>query len=479
MNEIYDVLIIGAGVIGSSIARYLTRYNCKILVLEKNNDVGDETSSKNSAIVHSGYDPKEGTLKAKFNVLGNKMMPKLCEELDVPFIKNGSITVGYTDEDIETLKKLMVRGQNNGVKVEFLSKEKLFELEPNVSREAVCGLLCEDAGIVSPFNLTVNLMENAVDNGATLLLNNKVAKIEKKPEFYEVFNEKGEVFKAKVVVNCAGLYSENITKMLEEPKYKIIPRKGEYYVLDHFDDNFVKHTLFMCPTKVGKGVLVSPTTSLNYILGPSNEDSAKDDNSTDALTLNKVKEAAFKLVPSIPMINNIRQFAGVRANCSLGDFVIEESKENERFYNIAGIQSPGLASSPAIGEYVSDLIRDKLNLSVNPNFNPRIRPHYSLKSLGKEKYNELIKENPLYGKLICRCEKVSEAQIIDAIHRNVGATTIKGVKKRVRPGFGKCQGTFCEESVLNILARELKLPLDQIKYSTDSNNVLLDTKKGK
>lgn len=476
---LYDAIIIGGGVIGASVARYLSRFNGKFLVLEKNNDVGDETSSKNSAIVHSGYDPKEGTLKAKFNVLGNKMMPKVCEELDVPFKKIGSLTVAFSDEEIETCKKLLERAKNNGVKAELLSKEKLFEIEPNISREALGAILCEDAGIVSPFNLVVNFMENAMDNGVELRLNTKVTKIEKIMDFYRVFVENNDFFETKTIINCAGLYSENITKMVEEPTYHIIPRKGQYYVLDHFDNDRVKHTLFMCPTKVGKGVLVSPTTSMNYILGPSNEDSSKEDNSTDPVILGEVKAAALKLVPNIPFMENIRQFAGVRANCSVGDFVIEESKLNPGFFNVAGIQSPGLASSPAIGEYVSNLVKDKLSLPSKNNWNPRIKEHYSLAKLGREKYNELIKKDPSYGHLICRCEKVSEGQIVDAIHRNCGATTIKGVKKRVRPGFGKCQGTFCEEFVLNILARELNVPLTDIKYSTLNNNVLVEGRKGK
>lgn len=476
---VYDVVIIGGGVIGASIARYLTRYDGRVLVLERHNDVGDDTSSKNSAIVHSGYDPKEGTLKAKFNVLGNKMMPKLCEELDVPFMKIGSLTIAFSDEEIETCKMLIERAKHNGVRAELLSKEKLLEIEPNVSKEAYGAILCEDAGIVSPFNLTVNLMENAVNNGAELKLNTEVVDIKKIGEIYKVFAKNGEVFEAKTIVNAAGLYSENITAMVEEPRYKIVPRKGQYYIFDWIEHDYVKHTLFMCPTKVGKGVLVSPTTSLNLIVGPSNEDSEKEDNSTSPDILAQVKAAALKMVPNLPFQANIRQFAGVRANCSTGDFVIEESTVNPGFFNVAGIQSPGLASSPAIGEYVSDLVRDKLGLKANPNFEPTIKPHYSLRKLGREKYNELVKKDPRYGHLICRCEQVSEGEILDCIHRNVGATTIKGVKKRVRPGFGRCQGTFCEEFVLNILARELGKPLNEIKYSTNDNNVLLPTRKGK
>lgn len=478
-NSFYDVVVIGGGVIGTSIARYLSRFELKGLLIEKHSDVGEETSSANSAIVHSGYDPKPGTLKAKFNVLGNRMMPKVCEELNVSFIKNGSITVGFNDEDYETLQNLLKRAEINGVKAKFLDYEEIHKLEPNLTNKVKFGILCEDSGIISPFGLTVAFMENAMDNGFELMLDTEVVDIKKNNEFYEVYiKNSGTKILTKAVVNAAGYHADEILKMVEDIKYKINPRKGEYVVLDHFNDNFLKHTIFMCPTKVGKGVLVSPTTSFNYIVGPSNDLCEKDDFSTDSLTIDSIKETANRIVKNIPYQETIRTFSGIRANPENDDFTIEESEKNSLFFNVYGIMSPGLASSPAIGEYVSDLIKERLNLKENKNFNPNRRAYPSLKKLGKEKYNELIKENPSFGRIVCRCEKVSEGEIIDSIHRNCGARTVKGVKRRIRPGFGKCQGSFCQEEVIKILARELNIDPSEVRYKDIGSEVLKYTSKG-
>lgn len=477
-NFRYDVLIIGGGVIGTSIARYLSRYNLKLALLEKHNDVGDEASGANSGIMHSGYDPLPGTKKAYFNVLGNKMIETVSKELDVSFKRIGSLTISLSEEDDKTLVELAKRAKENGVEVELLSKAETLKIEPNLIKDVRGALFAKSAGVVSPFGLTVNLMENAMDNGAELFLNSEVVKIEKTGDFYKVFTKNDNIFECKALVNAAGVYSDEIVKMLETPSFKITPRKGEYYVLDHFDNEFLKHTIFMCPTKIGKGVLISQTASGNYLVGPSNDPSSKEDNSTDSLTLSEIKKIAQRICPSLPFDENIRQFSGIRPNNDTDDFIIEESKVNGNFFIVGGIMSPGLASSLAIGEYVSDLVAKKLNLTKKEKFNPTIKKHLSLGKLGKEKFNELIKENPLYGRMVCRCEKVSEAEIMDSINRNCGAHTIKGVKKRVRPGFGKCQGTFCESEVLKILARELKCDLSDICYSDLGTNVVLKSTKG-
>jgi glycerol-3-phosphate dehydrogenase len=468
----YDVIIIGAGVTGGSIACYLARFKLKCLILEKHNDVGEETSSANSAIVHSGYDPKPGTVKAKFNVLGCQMMPKVCEELDVAFNKIGSLTVGFNDEDHETLEGLLKRAQENNVKARIVEQAELREMEPNISDEAQCALFCEDAGIVNPFGLTVSFIENALDNGCELKLNHEVEEIQKIDGIYKVICKNGEMFETKVLVNASGQNSASIHSLVETPNYKIATRKGEYILLDHFNANWVKHTLFMCPTKVGKGVLVSPTTSFNYIVGPSNDLTTMNDTSTDAKTFDYLKIQAQKLIKNIPYQETIREFAGVRANPDTDDFIIEESKENKGFFEVGGIMSPGLASSPAIGEYVSNLIQQELNLEVNKNYNPLIRKHESLKTMSAKSYNEFIKQHPEYGNFICRCEKVTEGEIVDVIHRNCGAHTVKGVKKRTRAGFGKCQGTFCQEEVIKILARELHVSTKDINYSELGTNVM-------
>ena len=479
MNKLIDVIIIGGGVIGASIARYLSRFHVSTLVLEKNNDVGDEASGANSGIVHSGYDPLPNTNKAKFNVEGNKMMEEVCNELGVPFKRIGSLTLSFSEEDDETLKELQKRGKENGVETTILSKEEVLKMEPNLSQEIRGALLAPSAGIVSPFALTIGLMENAINNGVKLLLNERVIHLDKKANFYNVLCESGDIFESKVIVDAAGIYSDRIEKMLEKPCFKIIPRKGEYFVLDHFNNEFIKHTIFMCPTKVGKGVLISQTTNGNYLVGPSNDVSKAGDVSTDSLTLEEIKKTALKICPTLPFGENIRQFSGIRPNSDVDDFIIKESETNDGFFIVGGIMSPGLASSLAIGKYVSELIKNKLDLKENKSFNPLNKKRLSLSKLGEEKYNELIKENPLYGHMICRCEKVSEAQIIDAIHRNCGARTIKGVKKRVGAGFGKCQGTFCEVEVAKILARELHQDLSQICYSEKETNVVLESLKGK
>lgn len=300
-NKEFDVIIIGAGVIGSAIARYLTRFETNILVLEKHNDVGDEASGANSGIVHSGYDPLPGTNKAKFNVLGAKMMKKVCEELDVPYQNIGSLTISFNEEDNKTLLDLQKRGFENGVETKILTREETLALEPNLSKEVRGALLAPTAGIVSPFELTVKLMENAIDNGAVLKLNSEVTKIKKIDGFYKVFCKNGAEFISKCIVDAAGLYSDKVEAFVEITKFKITPRKGEYFVLDHFDPNFIKHTIFMCPTKVGKGVLISQTTSGNYLVGPSNDASDVDDTSTDAETLNVIKKTALKICSSLPL----------------------------------------------------------------------------------------------------------------------------------------------------------------------------------
>jgi Predicted dehydrogenase len=480
-NEvIYDSLIIGGGVIGCSIARYLSRYKGSFILLERHNDVGDETSSANSAIVHSGYDPKPGTLKARFNVEGNKMMEGLTKELDVPYKKIGSITVALNEEDLKTLDELNERAKINGVDAKLLTKEETIAIEPNINKNILASLYCKDAGIVSPFSLTVSLMENAMDNGVYLKLNSEVVEIKKEGTLYRVKDQNGLTYLAKTLINATGVNSEVVTKYLEEPSFHINPTKGEYILLDHFNTQWIKHTLFMCPSKVGKGVLVSPTTSYNYIVGPSATLTKIGDASCDSETYAFLREKAKSLVDNIPYFETIKGFAGVRANNDHDDFIIEESNKNPGFYLVCGIMSPGLASSPAIGKYVSELVKNKLKLNENLKFNPRIRPHKNLLEMNLNSYNALIKEQPEFGRFICRCEKVSEGEVKDVINRNCGAHTIKGVRKRTRAGFGKCQGAFCQLEVLKILAKELHCEMDEINYSDLGTNILVqDSKEGK
>lgn len=473
----YDVIIIGAGVIGCSIARALSKYELNVLTLEKNADVGDETSSANSAIIHSGYDPHPGTLKAKFNVLGNKLFPKLCEELDVEFKRIGSLTIALTEEETKTLEVLHENGLKNGVNTRIIDKEELFKIEPFVTKKAQKALLAEDAGIVNPFELCVALMENAMDNGMILKLNEEVNNIIYENHYYKVFTNKSE-YETKIVINAAGINSDIINNFISDAKETILPRKGEYYVLDHFPNDYVKHTLFSLPSDRGKGILVSPTTHNNYLIGPSSEfTDDKDDKNTDKKTLDNVLKEAYRLVDYIPMEYMIRQFSGLRAYHQSNDFVINMPKNG--FINLLGIQSPGLASSPAIALEVCSMVNNIINLKEKESFNPYRRKVIRLNNLSIEERNEIIKKDSRYGIIVCRCEKVSLGEVIDTINRNCGATTIKGVKKRCRPGFGKCQGGFCEPLILDILSKELgKTPLD-ICYSNKGSFILKEETKVK
>lgn len=474
-----DVILIGAGVVGSLIARKLSSYELNVLVIDKENDVGNVTSMANSAIVHSGYDPKPGTLKAKFNVLGNRMFPKLCEELDVHFEQNGSLTVAIYDEQLPMLEELSERAKVNGVPTRILSKEELLELEPNLSKDVKGAILAPTAGIINPFTLPVHAMENAIDNGVKLHLDEEVIDIKKIDDHFIVKTNKNE-YETKVVINAAGVYSDKIHAMIEPIDYYITARKGEYFVLDHYGEDLVKHTIFPLPSEKGKGILVAKTTSNNFIVGPSSEPvDDKEDVATDKETLDNIRKQATLLVPNIPFNQVIRSFSGLRPTPSTHDFVIGPAKCSKAFINVSGIESPGYVSSPAIAEYVVDeLVKDVLPLKKNPTFNPILRKRVHLNELSMEERNKLIKENPDYGVVICNCEKVTLGEIRDELSRSCPPRTIKGVKKRTRAGFGKCQGGFCQPLVLKELAKANKEEINNVLYDKDGSFIAhYDSKK--
>ena len=469
----YDVIIIGAGVVGAQIARRLSKYKLNILVLEKENDVGDGSSSANSAIIHSGYDPIPGTLKAKLNVLGNQMYDEICSDLDVEFKRIGSLTLSNSEEEDEMLKELVLRAEQNNVEVKLINQEELRQIEPNVSKSARMALFAPTAGIINPFELVVALMENAVDNGVELKLSEEVINIKRENDLFTVYTSNNTYY-SNYIINASGLYSDKVNEMINPKSFSIIPTKGEYTVLDHFDKNYVKHTLFNVPSKKGKGVLVSPTTSNNYLVGPSSEVILeKDDTSCNYEILQNVKSKAYDLVDILRTDQQIKQFAGIRAVSDTKDFVIEETSYH--FINVAGIQSPGLASSPAIAVMVCDMIKNK---EEKENWNPKRRPLVRLNKMSFEERKEFVSNNPLFGKIICRCEKITEGEILDVINRSCGATTIKGVKKRIRPGFGKCQGGFCQSYVLDILSRELNKDKKTITYGKTGSYILKERTKG-
>jgi glycerol-3-phosphate dehydrogenase len=464
----YDVLIIGAGITGILVSRELARYQLNIAILERSNDVGNKTTSANSAIIHSGCDPEPGTNKAKFNILGNAMFDELTKQLDVEFRRNGSLTIALSEDQLKALDALEERSKINGVPFKRLSKQEVLALESHLSNNVTGALFFPTAGIIDPFNLSIHAMENAIDNGVHLFLREEVIDIKKKVSHYLVKTKIGE-YKSKIVINAAGNHADVIAKMVEPIDWSIIPRKGEYFILDHFAKGFVEHTIFPLPSDKGKGVLISPTTSDNYIVGPSSEPILdKDDYSTDGPTLQSVRQQALAMVPSIPFGKVIRVFSGLRPSSSRHDFIIEYSRSDSRFINVAGIESPGLVSSPAIAQYVvNELVRPLISLKEKSNFNPNIRPYVHLNKMSKKEREIFVKENPEFAEMVCSCEKVSVGEIKDLLVRSCPPRSIKGVKRRTRAGFGRCQGGFCQPKILFLLANHygvspLEIPLDDV-----------------
>ncbi len=465
----YDVLIIGAGVIGSFVARELSKYDLKVIVLEKENDVGNVTSAANSGIIHSGYDPLPNTNKAKHNINGNKLYKQICSDLDVEFDVIGSLTCATNKEEIQALESLMLRSKENDVKVELLNKKQVQKLEPFISDAVEAALYAKTAGIINPFELCVALMENAVDNGVVLNLNKQVKMINKNDDFYLVETD-NKTYQAKVVVNAAGLFADKMAAFVGLDNFKITPRKGEYIVLDHFLKPFVSHVIFPAPSKVSKGILITPTTSLNYLIGPTStliDD--REDFSTEKLTMQEIKTKASKIVKDIPFHHNIRQFAGLRATSTNGDFVIQEK---DGFITLGGIDSPGLASAPSIARSACEMVGKTLKLKLKKDYNPKRKHVVRIKDLSDKERIDLIKKDKNYGRIVCRCEGISEGEVIDSINRNVGARTIKGVKKRCRPGAGMCQGGFCEPLIINILAKQLSKDVMDIEYDVKGSKIL-------
>ena len=475
----YDLTIIGGGVIGGSILRNLSRYDLKICLLEKEDDVCMGQSKANSGIVHAGFDAAVGSLKAKFNVLGNEMMPDFAKELGVKYVNNGSLVVAFSFEEIKTLEELRERGIKNGVKgLEILDREELVNKEPNISDEAVGALFAPTGGIVCPYELTIAAIGNAMDNGAVLITNFDVCKIDGEFGNFTVYSQDGQKVETKAVINCAGLGGQKIAELVGDDYIKLGGRKGEYILLDRESGDFVSHTLFFTPTAKGKGILVSQTVDKNIILGPTAEEIPDGDTSTSAEGLNSVIEKANKMCKNVPLYNTITSFAGVRAYSDRHDFIIEESKNKKGVIHCVGIESPGLTSAPAIAKYVTENLVDKLfDLKEKKDFNPIRKPDYFFKNLSDDEKNEIIKTSPEYGHIICRCEQITEGEIIRAVKENPPAKNIDAVKRRTRAGMGRCQGGFCQPQVAEIIAETLGIPLTDVTKSGKGSNLVLERTK--
>ncbi len=471
---VYDVVIIGAGVVGSVLSRELTRFNLKVAVLEKENDVAMGASKANSGIVHGGFDPEPETLKARLNVKGVDMLYALARELNVPFKQNGSLVCAFSKEEESALHELYGRGIKNGVKeMSLISGDEARRLEPELSKSVTLALRVPTAGIICPYEVTVAAMGNAMDNGAELFLNFAVTAIEK-PECFELFSADGRQVKAKFVINCAGCYADKIAKAVGDTSFEIIPRAGEYMLLDKAEGKRVSHTVFQVPTKEGKGILVTPTVDGNLLTGPTAmKAESPDSTETTADGLETVKRLSLKSVPSVDFRQVITSFSGVRSSVKGGDFIIEESKTQKGFINVAGIDSPGLSSSAAIAEYTVGILKKAgLKLTENPDFNGHRDDPHAFKKMSEQEKDEFIKQNPAYGKIICRCETVSEGEIREVIRRNPKPSDIDGVKRRTRSGMGRCQGGFCQPFVMKLIAEEQGKALTDITKNGKGSYVL-------
>ncbi|MBE6651546.1 MAG: NAD(P)/FAD-dependent oxidoreductase [Ruminococcaceae bacterium] len=469
----YDVAVIGAGVVGGMIARELSRYKLNTVIIEKEADVAMGATRANSAIVHAGFDAKEGSLKAKLNVQGSEMMAEVAHELGVKYLNNGAFVVAFTEEENEAVKDLLVRGQKNGVKgLEIIDGDELRRREPAISKDAISALWAPTSAIICPYELAISAIGNAMDNGVELLTDTPVTSLEKKGDAWII---NGEI-EAGTVINAAGVYSGEIAALAGDKSIEITPRRGEYLLCDRESGDFVNATIFRTPSSMGKGILISPTVDHNLILGPTAENiDDKDDRRTTREGLAKVaKEATYETV-NLPIRKVITSFTGLRAVGNTGDFIINEPISG--FINAAGIESPGLSSAPAIAKYIVEIIKKTRTLEKNENFNP-IRPaSHAFREMSMEEKNEVIKRDPRYGQIVCRCEKITEGEIVAAINQNPKAKTVDAVKRRTRATMGRCQGGFCMPIIASIISRELEIDIEEVTKSGKGSEIVVSKTK--
>ncbi len=475
-----NIIIIGAGVIGCAVARELSRFEAKITVLEKGNDVAVGASKANSGIVHAGFDAHPGSAKAYYNVKGAALFSKKAAELDFPFRTNGALVLNFDQNKTSAIEDLYNQGIANGVSgLEIISGDRAREMEPEISDSVVNALYAPTSGIVSPYEMTIAYAENAATNDVEFLFEKEVYSLEKNNDEFTIKTADGDIFTADCVINCAGVYGDVINNMICTEKHSIIARKGEYDLLDKSYGNITDKTLFQLPTAMGKGVLVAPTTHGNIIVGPTAADTEEKDNAnTSPEGLKSAWEQASLSVKSLPKSGIITQFAGLRAHSLKNDFTIGES-DTENFYNCIGIESPGLTSAPAIGETIAETVSVKFSLPNKTNFiaERKAIPHFA--ALNNKQRAELIAQNPLYGNIVCRCEVVTEGEIVEAIHRKPGAKDIDGIKRRTRAGMGRCQAGFCTPKIMEILSRELNIPIKNVTKFGNKSSIILDREDNK
>ena len=473
---IYDVAIVGAGVIGGMLARELSKYRLSVCILEKENDVAMRASHANSGIVHGGYDPVPGTLKAKLNADGVEMLFQAAKELHVPFKRNGSMVCAFSSEEEPMIHELYEQGQQNGIPgLRILSGDEARAMEPNLSEAVTKVLLVTNAGIVCPYDLTIAAIGNAMDNGVQLYRNFQVCGICRENDAFTITSTAAQQVQSRYLVNCAGAYSDTVARMAGDDFFTIIPRAGEYMLMDKLEGSRVSHTLFQCPTAQGKGILVSPTADGNLLVGPTAKVvDTPDSNDTTPAGLAEVERLSAKSVPSVNFRQVITSFTGIRASTSNGEFILQASSHVPGLVHAGGIDSPGLTCCVSIARYLTGILQEQgLLLEEKENWNCHRENPHAFRDMSEEEKNAYIQQHPEYGKIVCRCETVSEGEIIHAIRSNPQALDIDAVKRRTRSGMGRCQGGFCGPYVMELISRELSIPMEQVtKFGGNSHMVI-------
>ncbi|PUU87234.1 NAD(P)/FAD-dependent oxidoreductase [Halanaerobium sp.] len=469
-----NVVIVGAGAIGGAIARELSKYELDVVLIEKNQEIGGEATVSNSAIIHTGYDAKPGTLESELVVAANPMYDKLTEELNVPFKRTGAILAAVNEEELEALPKIIEKSYKNGVyDIEYLTSEKIKKLEPEISDNVKGGILIPRESIIDPFLLNIAYVENAHKNGVEVMLSTEVLDIKTENNKVEsVKTNKGSI-KTDYVINAAGVHCDEIAEMVDLCDFKEHPRKGEFFILDKATPYDLNSIILPVPTKLTKGKLITPTIHGNLLLGPTAEDiEDKSDRSVTEEGLKSIIKDVQNRVPKVSQFDSIKQYAGLRPTRTPAGYYIE-NYELEGFIGLSGIRSTGLTSSPSVAKYVVDLLQSEgLNLIPDNNFDPYREPITKFNELSLKEKEQIISKNPEYGRIVCRCETITEGEIVEAIKRPLGAKTVDGVKRRVRAGTGRCQAGFCRPRVVQILSRELGIPEVEIEQKEKGSKIL-------
>lgn len=466
-----DIIVIGAGVVGCSIARELSKYNLDVLVVEKNSDVSEGISKGNSGIVHAGYNEKIGTLKAKLNIEGNKIFDDLSRDLQFPFKRNGAFILAFKDEEMKALESLKENGEKLGVEgLEILTREEALNIEPNLNKKIVGVLNVKTSGIVSPYEMTIALAENAAENGVEFKLNSKVTNIEKISEGYKVTLNNKELVSGKLIINASGLEGAFLNNLVSMSKREINPVKGEYCLFDKVAGAMINKTLFQVPNKLSKGVLVTPTAEGNLLVGPNAVEGKTLETSREGI--DEILDNSKKSLEELPVARILNTFSGIRPKTKGGDFIIEEVEDAKNFINVIGIDSPGLTAAPAIGVYVVNMIKERLDLVEKKNFKKTREKIVRFAELSLEEKNKLIKEKPAYGHMVCKCEFITEGEIVEAIHRPIKALTVDAIKRRTRASMGGCQGIGCTLPISKILSRELGIDISDINKNSEGSPVI-------